>query len=152
MDKKNRKLLYIIVGAIELAILIFCLIVSILCMQNTLKDVSDPASRAQMLIQQNGPFIGWLQGHPTQMFIFIVVPVFIIFFADAAYLIYYAVKKPSDALSKEEEEALKEQAREEARREVLAEMKGEAPAEESAPVQESAEVGSESADVGGDGV
>lgn len=114
MDKKTKKTL-IIVGAIEVAILLFCLIVSIIVIVTWSPDLANP-------IAKNGPFIGWFQKNTTPFFLIIVLPVFVIFLVDAVYLVVYSAKKPS-ALTESEREAIQAQAREEARKELEAEMK-----------------------------
>src|SRR5574344_600696 len=118
MDKKSKKIL-LIVGAIEAAILIFCLTISILVLAKMDKgaDVT-PEDR----IAQNGAFIAWFQNNTTPFFLVIVLPVFVIFLVDAVYLIMYSAKRAS-ALTDDEREAIQAQAREEARKELEAEMK-----------------------------
>jgi uncharacterized membrane protein len=116
MDKKTKKIL-IVVGAIEAAILIFCLTVSIIVLAKWSSTMT-----AVQRVEANGALIGWFQNNPTYFFILIVLPVFVIFLVDAIYLIVYSSKKPS-ALTDDEREAIQAQAREEARKELEAEMK-----------------------------
>ncbi|MCH3910050.1 MAG: hypothetical protein LKF75_00520 [Bacilli bacterium] len=117
MDKKKK--IFISVAVVEVAILIFCLVVAILDMTNF--DAESPNAN----ILNNGVFIGTLQNKPTLFFLTILLPVFIIFLIDGIYLIVYAVKKPS-TLSDKERDSIKEQAKAEARAELEAEMKAEA--------------------------
>jgi uncharacterized membrane protein len=119
MDKKQKRTL-LIVGAVEAAILIFCLVVSIWVLATWISNAS-----AQTRIDQNGPFIGGLQNNPTIFMVAICLPVFIIFIVDAVYLIVYAYKKPS-ALSDNERAEIEKRAKEEARAEIEAEMAAEA--------------------------
>ena len=116
MDKKTKKTL-IIVGAIEAAILMFCLTISIIVLKTWSANMA-PETRVKV----NGAFVAWFQNNPTLFFVTIVLPVFVIFLVDAVYLIVYSSKKPS-ALTDEEREAIQAQAREEARKELEAEMK-----------------------------
>jgi uncharacterized membrane protein len=119
MDKKQKRTL-IIVGAVEAAILIFCLVVSIIVLSTWVQNAS-----AQTRIDSNGAFIGGLQNNPTIFMVAICLPVFIIFIVDAVYLIVYAYKKPS-ALSDNERAEIEKRAKEEARAEIEAEMAAEA--------------------------
>lgn len=116
MDKKQKKIL-LIAGAIEAAILIFCLTISIIVLA-TWSATMSPDAR----VLKNGAFIAWFQNNPTPFFLTIVLPVFIIFLVDAVYLIVYSSKKPS-ALTTEDREAVLAQAREEVRKEMEEEAK-----------------------------
>jgi uncharacterized membrane protein len=118
MDKK-KKITLIAVGVVEVAILIFCLVVSILVLSRF-----DPNATEAGRLKANGNFIGGLQNNPTLFFCTIALPVFIIFLVDAVYLIVYAVKKPS-SLSDDERAAIEAKAKEEARKEIEAEMAAE---------------------------
>jgi uncharacterized membrane protein len=116
MDKKKKKL-FIIIGIIEVIVLVFCLVVSIMVASTLKKDVATD-------ISENGPFIGYLQGTPVLFFCTIVLPVFVIFLADGAYLIVYANKKES-AIGDTEKKAIEEEAKRQAREEVLKEIQAE---------------------------
>lgn len=113
MSKKKKQTL-IIVGCIEAAILIFCLVISILVL--TTITIS-----TELNLSQNGPFIGTLQNNSVLFFCTICVPLFIIFIVDGVYLIFYAQKKES-AVSDEERDAIAEEAKRQAREEVMKEL------------------------------
>jgi uncharacterized membrane protein len=117
MDKK-KKLTFIIVGALEVAILVFCLVVAIIV------ATTFDAQNVQGSIAKNGQFIGTLQTNGTLLFFVIVFPVLLVFLVDGGYLIYYAVKRES-ALNEKEQKAIEEEAKRQAREEVLKEMQAE---------------------------
>ncbi len=118
MDKKT-KIRLIVAGAIELAIVVFCLVVSIMVM-STITDPNLP-NHAELNIKNNGPFIGWFQNNSTAFFLIIVLPLFVLLALDVIYLIVFATKRES-SLSASERKAIEEQAKKEAREEVLREM------------------------------
>jgi len=122
--KQKRNIL--IVGAIELAIVIFCLVVSILVIV-TIHDVNEP-DHAVANLRDNGPLIGWFQNNSTAFFLLIVLPLFVLLAIDVIYLIVYATKRES-RLSEVERKSIEEKARAEARAEVLREMQQESEAE-----------------------
>jgi uncharacterized membrane protein len=117
MDNK-KKLTFIIVGALEVAILVFCLVVAIIV------ATTFDAQNVQGNIAKNGQFIGTLQTNGTLLFFVIVFPVLLVFLLDGGYLIYYAVKRES-ALNEKEQKAIEEEAKRQAREEVLKEMQAE---------------------------
>ena len=121
MDKKTKIRLFV-AGGIELVIVVFCLVVSILVM-TTIADPNLP-NHAE-LNMKNGPLIGWFQNNSTPFFLIIVLPLFVILAVDVIYLIVFATKRES-SLSATEREAIEEQAKREAREEVLREMQEEA--------------------------
>ncbi len=121
MDKKTRNRL-IIIGAIELAIVAFCLTISIWVIA-TIQPPTNP-NRAADNLRLNGEFIGWFQNHSVEFFLIIVLPLFLLLALDVTYLIIYATKRES-ALSASEQEAIREQARREAREEVMRELQQE---------------------------
>ena len=118
MDKKT-KIRLIVAGAVELVIVVFCLVVSIMVM-STITDPNLP-DHAAINIQKNGPFIGWFQNNSTPFFLIIVLPLFVLLALDVIYLIVFATKRES-SLSASERHAIEEQAKREAREEVLREM------------------------------
>lgn len=138
MNPKTKKILFWTIGAVEVAILIFCLVIAILTLQNPHTDIQDSAARYQACLADNGPMIAWLQNNQVPFFLLIVLPVFVIFLVDGIYLVIYAVKKPR-VISKEDEEALREQARAEARAQILREMQEQAKAEEAKPEEKPVE-------------
>jgi|GEM_PF-3001723 len=140
MNPKTKRILFWTIGAVEVVILVFCLIIAILTLQNPHTDIQDATARYNACLADNGPMIAWLQTHQVPFFLLIVLPVFVIFLLDGVYLVIYAVKKPR-VISKEDEEALREQARAEARAQILKEMqaeqaKAEEQKEEEAPAEE----------------
>jgi len=117
MDNKKKRL-FIIIGVVEVAVLIFCLIISIFVLHNLSNDDK------QANLDNNGQFIGTLQNNPTLFLLTIVLPVFIIFAVDGVYLIVYANKKES-VIGDEEKAAIEEEAKRQARAEVLKELQAE---------------------------
>ncbi len=124
MDKAQKRKL-IIIGALEAALVIFDLVVSILVM-TTIHDPNEFDAAAKNL-HDNGPLIGWFQNNSVAFFLIIVLPLFVLLAIDVIYLIVYATKRES-TLSDKERKAIEEQAREEARAEVLREMQEESQA------------------------
>jgi|LAHS01.1.fsa_nt_gb uncharacterized membrane protein len=116
MDKK-KKTLFIVLGIVEVAILIFSLVISII-VSSTIKP--DKTSN----LNANGQFIGTLQNSPVLFFCAILLPVLIIFLGDGAYLIVYASKKQM-AIGDAEKQTIEDEAKRQAREEVLKEMKAE---------------------------
>jgi hypothetical protein len=114
----NKKKILIVLGIVEAVILVFSLVVSILVLRNF-----DSRNAANNLMQ-NGQFIGTLQNNQVLFFCTIVLPVFVIFLADGAYLIVYANKKAS-LLGDKEKKAIEEEAKRQAREEVLKELQQE---------------------------
>ena len=121
MDKAQKRKL-IIIGAIEAAIVVFALVVSILVVTTFHKPDEYDAYNKNM---QNGAMIGFFQNNPTAFFLIIVLPLFLILALDVIYLIVYATRRES-SLTEKERAAIEEQARKEAREEVLREMQEEA--------------------------
>lgn len=113
MNKKEKRNLLIGIGVIEAVLIIFCLVVSIIVLA-TLKDTN-------LANEANGPFISYLQNHPTVFFCAFVLPLFIILVVDGIYLIYLGVHKQG-VLSDDEMDKIKEEAKKQAREEVLKEI------------------------------
>jgi uncharacterized membrane protein len=116
MDK-NKKIKFIIIGVLEVAVLVFSLVISII-VASTIHD------NQSTNIAKNGQFIGTLQNSPILFFCTILLPVLIIFLGDGAYLIVYANKKQS-AIGDTEKKAIEEEAKRQAREEVLKEIQAE---------------------------
>ena len=114
---KLSKRTLIIAAAIEVVIITFCLVVSIIVMTTI-----DPMGSNNIV--NNGPFIGNLQDNPLLFALAIVLPLFIIFVVDGVYLIMYATQKES-MLNEQEKAELLEEAKRQAREEALAELKKE---------------------------
>ena len=126
---KNKKIGLIVAGAVELALIVFCLIVSILVM-STLHTFAEYGNEAAKLnLENNGPMIGWFQNNPTPFFLIIVVPMLVILVVDVVYIVMYAVKRESN-LSEQEMKILEEQARNQAKDELRAEIMAELEEEE----------------------
>ncbi len=128
MDKKTKRNL-IIVGVVELALIIFCLTVSIVVMVTFNSPDQFGTITARQLNEQNGPMIGWFQNNPTGFFLIIVLPLLIVLVVDIVYLVMYAIKKESN-ISEEERAILEEQAKQAAKDELRAEIMAELAAEE----------------------
>ncbi len=130
MDKKTKRTLFI-AGIVEAAIIVFCLIVSILVIVTYNKPESGH-NWQQMNLDKNGPLIGWFQNNPTPFFLIIVLPLLVILVLDIIYLIIYASKresKLSDAEINEIQAQARAEAREELRKEIEAEERAKAAAE-----------------------
>lgn len=128
MDKKTKRNM-IIVGVVELALIIFCLTVSIVVMVTFNSPDQFGTITARQLNEQNGPMIGWFQNNPTGFFLIIVLPLLIVLVVDIVYLVMYAIKKESN-ISEEERAILEEQAKQAAKDELRAEIMAELAAEE----------------------
>jgi uncharacterized membrane protein len=115
MEKGKRSWL-ITIGIVEAAVIIFCLVVSIIVLVTN-------TEANQTNLDKNGVFIGSLQNNPTLFFCCFVLPLFIIFVADGVYLIFYVTKKES-VISDEEKEAIAAEARRQAREEVMKALQG----------------------------
>lgn len=115
MDKK-KKITLIAVGAVELAIIIFCLVVSIMVLNAGFNGKPSSVEKQPALIQ-------WLCLNPTWFFILFLVPLIIIFIVDGVYLILYATKRES-VLTDEERDAIAEEAKRQAKEEILKELRG----------------------------
>ena len=113
---KLSKRTLIIAAAIEVVVIVFCLVVSIIVMTTI-----DPVG-GDWNIENNGAFIGTLQNNPILFAITIVLPLFIIFVADGVYLIMYATQRES-MLNDQEKTELLEEAKRQAREEALAELR-----------------------------
>ena len=121
---KNKKPLFIALIALDLALTIFFLVISIIMLANTVGKT--PAE-----IAANTGFIGYLQNHTTVYFFGFVLPLFVLLAANIIGLVLF-VKKTSKSeptqlndLSDEQKEAL--------RQELLKDLMGGAKKEEPAP-------------------
>ena len=121
MDKK-KKITLIAVGAVELAVIVFCLVCAILVLTS---GYSSASQNEQIVWYENHPnMIGWMCVHPTEFFLLCVLPPIALFVLDGVYLILYATKKES-VLSKEEKQAIAEEAKKQAKEEILKELREE---------------------------
>ena len=116
MDQK-KKITLISVGVLELAVVLFCLIVSIMVLNSGYNGRPSSVSNQPQLIQ-------WLCANPTWFFVLFVLPLIIIFLVDGVYLILYATKKES-SLSAAEKDAIAEEAKRQAKEEILKELRAE---------------------------
>ena len=123
MKKKNNKRdTLIAVGVIELLVIVWSLVCSILVLthQNYSNDT--------MNLQRNGQFIGWFQNHSVAFFLLCFLPLIIIFVVDGVYLLIYALRRES-TLSEEDKDEIaaqaKKEAMEEAKKEILEEIRRE---------------------------
>ncbi len=122
MDKK-KKIGLIIAGVVELAVVVFVIVTSIL-VTVTFHDPDVDANYMAHNLADNGPFIGWLQNNPTAFLFIVLIPIFIILALDIIYLVVVATKKHVD-ISDAEQAAIAEQAKKEARAELLKELQEE---------------------------
>ena len=121
MDKK-QKLTLVVAGAIELAVIIFCMVVAIMVLTSGYSSASD--NEKYVWYDNNHDMIGWMCTHRTGFFLICVLPPIALFVVDGIYLILYATKKES-LLSKEEKEAITEEAKRQAKEEILKELRSE---------------------------
>lgn len=122
MDKKTKKL--ILIGAVQAAILIFALVVSIIVwttVHNEQEAIVAGMKLPDYNYKMNGAFIAFFQNHTTAFFLIIVLPIFLFIAADFVYLILTAYKKESK-LSEDQLKAIKAKAEAEAREEVMKEL------------------------------
>ena len=107
---KNKKPLFIAIIALDLALTIFFLVISIIMLSQTVgKTPAEIAANAD-----NG-LIGYLQNHTTVYGVAFVIPLFVLLAANIVGLVIY-VKKTSkseptqlDDLSEEQKEALRQE-------------------------------------------
>ncbi len=93
MNKNVKKVLIISGIVLDVAITVFLFVIAII-MLATLPRVADQIDRA---VEINGPFIGYLQAHATDVYLpTCVVPLFILLVANIAILVIY-VKKAGNA-------------------------------------------------------
>ena len=105
---KNKKPLFIAIIALDLALTIFFLVISIIMLAETVGKT--PAE-----IAMNEGFIGYLQNHTTVYLVGFVVPLFVVLAANIIGLVIF-VKKTSKSepaqlsdLSDEQKEALRQE-------------------------------------------
>ncbi len=121
MDKK-QKLTLIIAGVLEAAVIIFCMVVAIMVLTCGYSSASD---NEKIVWYENHPtMIGWMCTHRTGFFLICVLPPIALFVVDGIYLILYATRKES-VLSKEEKDAITEEAKRQAKAEILKELREE---------------------------
>lgn len=120
---KKKKIGILIAGIVELAIVVFVLVTSILVIV-TFNDPNTVPNSAEANLEKNGPFIGWLQNNPTNFLLIVLIPIFLILALDIIYLVIVAARRQSNLSDKEQEE-IAAQAKKEAREELMREMMAE---------------------------
>ena len=121
MDKK-QKLTLIVAGVIEAAVIIFCMVSAIMVLTSGFSAASD--DEKYVWFENHPNMIGWMCTHRTGFFLICVLPPIALFIVDGIYLILYATKKES-LLSKEEKDAITEEAKRQAKEEILKELREE---------------------------
>lgn len=122
MSTNTKKILIFSGIGLDVAVTIFLFVVAII-MIATMPGSNLPKSEYNAKIAQNGPFIGYLQAHPTLYLWTCVIPLFVLLAANIVFLVLYVRKvgkKPEvavDDLSEEQKAAL--------RAELLKELQGE---------------------------
>lgn len=120
---KKKKIGLIIAGVLELAIVVFVLVTSILVIV-TFNDPNEVPNAAKTNLEKNGPFIGWLQNNPTNFLLIVLIPIFLILALDIIYLVIVSARRQSN-LTEMEQAEIAAQAKKEAREELLREMQSE---------------------------
>ena len=107
---KNKKPLFIALIALDLALTIFFLVISIIMLANTVGKTP-----AEIAANAGNGLIGYLQNHTTVYFLGFVLPLFLLLAANIIGLVIF-VKKTSkseptklDDLSEEQKEALRQE-------------------------------------------
>ena len=109
MNSKTKKILIFCGLGIDVAITISLFVIAIIMLATMPKDVA----ANEMAQQTNGPFIGYLQQHPTIYFWSCVFPLLLLLGGNIVILILYVrklAKKPEvavDDLSEEQKAALR---------------------------------------------
>ena len=109
MNTKTKKILLFAGLGLDVAITIFLFVIAIIML------VTMPKNQFEMntAIEDNGPFIGYLQQHSTLYLCTCVIPLFVLLAANIVFLILYVrklSKKPEvavDDLSEEQKAALR---------------------------------------------
>ena len=128
MSKKTKSILIFSGIGLDVAATVFLFVVAII-MLATMPANNLSKEEFNAKIQQNGPFIGYLQAHPTLYLWTCVIPLFVLLVANIVFLVLYVrkmAKKPEVAvedLSEEQKAAL--------RAELLKELQSEQKDEES---------------------
>ena len=107
---KNKKVLWIVLGAVDVAVVLFLFVIHILMLVNV---VGKTPEALQEFIREGNGLIGFLAGHLWVYGIFFVIPLFVILIANIVWLVFYVRKTVQSEkvtvkdLSAEEKEALK---------------------------------------------
>lgn len=129
MNAKTKKILFFAGLGIDVAITIFLFVVAIIMLATMPRDQVDMAHA----IENNGPFIGYLQQHSTLYLLTCVVPLFLLLGGNIVFLVLYVrkvSKKPDvavDDLSEEQKAALRAELLKDLQNESAAEQKAEEP-------------------------
>ena len=112
MNPKTKKILIFSGIGLDVAVTIFLFIIAII-MLATMPGNNLSQAQYNAKIEQNGPFIGYLQTHPTLYLLTCVIPLFVLLAANISFLVLYVRKlgkKPEVAvedLSEEQKAALR---------------------------------------------
>ena len=108
---KNKKVLWIVLGALDVAVVGFLFVIHIIMLANV---IGKTPAQVHDLTQESG-LVGYLAGHLTVYGLAFVLPLFLILAANIVGLVFYLKKnlkkgkvKASD-LTEEEREALKQE-------------------------------------------
>lgn len=134
MNQKTKKILFFAGLGLDVAITVFLFVVALIMI------ITMPKTQIAMehAIDDNGPFIGYLQQHSTLYFLTCVLPLILLLVANVVFLILYVRKQSKKAepavedLSEEQKAAL----RAELLKELQNEQKAEEPKAEEAPAEE----------------
>lgn len=112
MNPKAKKTLLICGITLDVAVMVFLLVVSII-MLATMPELIDE-KHPEYVIQKNGPFIGGLQTNPTLYLCTCVLPLVILLILNIVGLVYYVKKAGKKKamladLSEEQKAALREE-------------------------------------------
>ena len=119
MNTKLKKGLIIAGLCVDVAVTIFLFVIAIIMLSTMPKDEAS----MRLAVESNGPFIGYLQQHPTLYFCSCVLPLFVLLAANIIFLVLYVRKvgkKPEVAV-----EDLNEEQKAALRAELLKELQGE---------------------------
>ena len=132
MSDQAKKSIVIGVAVFEALFLVFALVISIIVF-TTITNGEGMTEEAwkQANLDNNGPFIGFLQNENMAFFGIFIIPTLVFIVVDFIYFAIIASKKES-SLSDAELKAIKKQAEEEVRAEMLEQMKAELKQEQQA--------------------
>ena len=119
---KKEKIILLVAGVLEIGVIVFCLVCAIQVLTCGFTSASEPQKEDWYINHPN--FIGWLCVNRPQFFLICVLPPIALFIVDGIYLIMYATRKES-VLSKDEKDAIAEEAKRQAKEEILKELRSE---------------------------
>ena len=120
--EKKQKLTLTIAAVAELAVIIFCMIVAIMVLTSGYSSATQ--TERDNWYSTHPDMIGWMCTNSIWFFFICVLPPVALFIVDGIYLILYATRKES-LLSKEEKDAITEEAKRQAKEEILKELRDE---------------------------